>query len=88
MAGVTHFERRDRTKRVHATCRFCGKKIKATPRMLASKEKRDAWRHDWARHLLAHVMEDTQVPLEPSLDPVMAAIYTAYNIEDEYLRNL
>ena len=55
MAGVTHFERRDRQPRQPAECGFCAKKIKATPKRLAG-HKGDEWVRNWLKHLNDHIM--------------------------------
>lgn len=85
MSGVTHFERRDRQKMVYSECRFCWKKIRATPRMLAGP-KGDDWQTKWLAHIRDHMM-DAPKDWGTSLDHLDAALRTAMSVAREYDRN-
>jgi hypothetical protein len=85
MSGVTHFERRDRQAFVHAECRFCGKKVKGTPKGLAGG-RGDAWMQGWLNHIRDHML-DAPKDWGTSLDHLDAALRTAMSVAREYDRN-
>ncbi len=85
MSGVTHFERRDRQKMVHDECRFCGKKIKGTPRSL-SGGRGDTWMAGWLAHIRDHML-DTPKDWGTPLDHLDAALRTAMSVAREFDRN-
>lgn len=83
--SVTHFERRDRQKMVYAECRFCGKKIKGTPKTLAGVKGAD-WELKWLAHIRDHMM-NTPRDWGTPLDHLDAALRTAMSVAREYDRN-
>lgn len=85
MAGVTHFERRDRQKLIHAECGLCLKRIKGTPRKLAG-ELGEKWYRDWMDHIEEHLMNPAKC-LPPRIEHVRLALETAAAVAREYDRN-
>lgn len=84
MAGVTHFERRDRTKRIHVVCPFCDKKIKTTPRGIAGL-RGDIWVDGWVGHLRDHLLNSPEGPGHSG--NIEAVLHTAMVVWNEYSRN-
>jgi hypothetical protein len=84
MSGVTHFERRDRQKRVCSSCHFCGKLIKTSPRKIAGVLG-DTWVEGWIGHLRDHLLDAPEGP--GHIGNIEAALRTAMNIWAEYDRN-
>lgn len=81
MSGVTHFERRDRHKFVHAECLFCGTKIKGTPRQLSGAKGED-WQRGWLEHIRDHILEHGT-----TLQNLNDALNTAMSVAREHDRN-
>jgi hypothetical protein len=84
MSGVTHFERRDRQKRIHVECHFCGKKIKTTPRGIAGP-RGDTWLGGWIGHLRDHLLDGPEGP--GHIGNIEAALRMAMSVWAEFDRN-